>query len=66
MKLYRDSFTYRLLLFFSFFSGRKEESLVSYQQSIALQPDHVVALVNTAKLLRHMKKNVEAEKLYMR
>ncbi|KAF2368150.1 Tetratricopeptide-like helical domain [Trinorchestia longiramus] len=47
-------------------AGRKEAALRYYEIALSLDPDHSVALVNTARLLRALKHDQHAEILYRR
>ncbi|XP_069160984.1 protein O-mannosyl-transferase TMTC1-like [Procambarus clarkii] len=45
---------------------RREEALRHYEAALRLDPEHTVALVNTATLMRTLHNNNEAEMLYKR
>ncbi|XP_066950018.1 protein O-mannosyl-transferase TMTC1-like isoform X3 [Macrobrachium rosenbergii] len=46
--------------------GRKHAALHHYQTALDLDPEHTVALVNTAMLMRSLRHNKQAEILYKR
>ncbi|KAK8746862.1 hypothetical protein OTU49_016865 [Cherax quadricarinatus] len=47
-------------------SGRGEAALRHYEAALGLDPEHTVALVNTARLMRTLHNNNQAEMLYKR
>ncbi|XP_018019051.1 protein O-mannosyl-transferase TMTC1, partial [Hyalella azteca] len=47
-------------------AGRKEAALGHYETALSLDPEHSIALVNTARLLRALKHDQHAEILYRR
>ncbi|KAK4289209.1 hypothetical protein Pmani_037811 [Petrolisthes manimaculis] len=46
--------------------GRREAALVHYEAALGLDPQHTVALVNTAALMTSLHHNTQAERLYKR
>ncbi|XP_047480657.1 protein O-mannosyl-transferase TMTC1-like [Penaeus chinensis] len=46
--------------------GRREAALRHYEAALGLDPEHTVALVNTARLMRTLDHNKQAEILYKR
>lgn len=47
-------------------AGRREAALVHYEAALGLDPQHTVALVNTAALMTSLHHNTQAERLYKR
>ncbi|XP_071548678.1 protein O-mannosyl-transferase TMTC1-like [Panulirus ornatus] len=47
-------------------NGRREAALLEYEAALGLDPEHPVALVNTARLMRTLHHNQQAEMLYKR